>query len=187
MNYKEEIYCFVPKTSQEIQDKKVMLQYMDCFGDTLLTRDNVFAHFTSSGLILNPQLDKMLMVYHNIYQTWTWTGGHADGNGNLYEVAKKEAMEETGITHFLDFPSEMASLDILTVNGHWKNGNYVSSHIHLSAAYILIASQEEAVRVKPDENQGVQWIPVNEMKRYSNEAHIIPIYQKIIERAKALA
>ena len=34
------------------------------------------------------------MIYHNIYNSWAWTGGHADGNENLVEVALKEAEEQ---------------------------------------------------------------------------------------------
>lgn len=39
----------------------------------------------------------MLMVYHNIYDSWSWTGGHADGDEDVLHVAMKEAKEETGI------------------------------------------------------------------------------------------
>ncbi len=38
---------------------------------------------TVSSIILNPSLDAMLMVYHNIYQSLAWTGGHADGAEKL--------------------------------------------------------------------------------------------------------
>ena len=48
---------------------------------------------TSSGLIFNKNLDKILMVHHNIYNTWSWTGGHADGEDDLLKVAIKEAKE----------------------------------------------------------------------------------------------
>jgi len=37
------------------------------------------------------------MIHHNIYKTWTWTGGHLDGEVDLLKLALKEANEETGI------------------------------------------------------------------------------------------
>jgi len=61
-----------------------------------LLRDNEIAHITSSGFILNKSLDKALLIHHNIRNVWAWTGGHADGNSNLLEVAIQEAVEETG-------------------------------------------------------------------------------------------
>ena len=33
------------------------------------------------------------MIYHKIYKSWAWTGGHADGDSNLLHVAIKEAKE----------------------------------------------------------------------------------------------
>ena len=37
------------------------------------------------------------MIYHNIYKSFAWTGGHSDGEHNLLYTAAKEAMEETGL------------------------------------------------------------------------------------------
>ena len=45
-----------------------------------LTRDNKTAHITVSAWVLNPTLNKVLMAHHNIYNSWAWIGGHADGN-----------------------------------------------------------------------------------------------------------
>ena len=30
------------------------------------------------------------MVYHNIYDSWSWTGGHADGEKDLYDNLSNE-------------------------------------------------------------------------------------------------
>ena len=68
----------------------MLLEYIDTFKD-VLTRENRMCHFTASNWIINKQRTKILMAYHNIYKSWAWTGGHADGNENLFEVALKEA------------------------------------------------------------------------------------------------
>ena len=34
------------------------------------------------------------MVYHNIYNSWSWLGGHADGETDLLAVALREVKEE---------------------------------------------------------------------------------------------
>ncbi len=60
------------------------------------------------------------MIHHNIYKTWAWTGGHADGDPDLIHVAIKEAIEETGVKHFHVVSEEILSLDVLTVDGHIK-------------------------------------------------------------------
>ena len=40
--------------------------------------------------------------------------------------------------------------------------------------------------LKEDENSGVMWIPFNEISNYCSEPHMIPIYEKLIEKLKSL-
>ena len=63
---KNKIKSYVPMNKQEEQDQKVMLDYLHLFEGNILTRENEFAHFTSSGFILNENKDKVLMIYHNL-------------------------------------------------------------------------------------------------------------------------
>lgn len=183
MPYIQQIRQFKALTDSEKSDKQIILEYLSLIGDDILSRKSQLAHLTSSGFILNPSMTKTLMVHHNIYQTWAWTGGHADGDRDLLKIAIKEAKEETGIQKISPLVEDMLSLDILTVKGHYKRGEYVSAHLHLSAAYVLIAEEHEELTVKPDENSDVAWIAVEEMDKMSNEPEMIPVYQKLYERA----
>ena len=96
---------------------------------------------TASSWLLNATHDKVLMIYHNIYHSWAWTGGHADGDRDLLAVAKREAMEETGVTEIRVISEDIFSLEILTVDGHEKRGVYVPSHLHLNVTYLLEADE----------------------------------------------
>ena len=102
------------------------------------------------------------MVYHNIYNSWSWLGGHADGETDLLAVALREVKEEAGISHVCPVSEEIFSLESLTVDGHVKKGKYVSSHLHLNVTYLLEADFEEAVSIKADENSGVAWFSPEE-------------------------
>ena len=93
---KENLEKFVPYNEQEETDKRIMLKYLKDFDD-VLTRQNEYGHFTSSAFILNKERTRLLMIYHKIYNSWAWTGGHSDGDNDLLHVAMKEAKEETGI------------------------------------------------------------------------------------------
>ena len=63
---------------------------------------------------------KVLMVYHNIYHSWSWLGGHADGETDLLAVAIREVKEEAGISDVRPVSEEIFSLESLTVDGHVK-------------------------------------------------------------------
>ena len=86
--------AYRPYNEQEQRDLPLLLAALkqpDSF-----TRQNETAHFTASAWVVNPARDKVLMIYHNIYNSWSWTGGHADGETDLLAVALREVSEETG-------------------------------------------------------------------------------------------
>jgi 8-oxo-dGTP pyrophosphatase MutT (NUDIX family) len=184
MNWIEEIKEYKPYNEQEEKDKEIILSCVDNFED-ILTRNNPTAHITSSSFVINRNRDKVLMVYHNIYNSWSWTGGHADGDDDLLAVAIKEAKEETGVTKIQLINKNIFSLDILPVFGHMKKGKYVSAHLHLSVTYLLQGDENEALIVKEDENSDVKWIPIDEINDYCNEPHMNKVYGKLIDKASS--
>lgn len=180
---KEELEKFVPCCEQEEKDKETALKYMNDFDD-VLTRNNEYAHYCSSAFVLNESHDKVLMIYHNIYDSWAWPGGHADGESDLYNVALREVIEETSIENIKPIVKEMFAFDILPVKGHVKRGKYVSAHVHLSATYLFEASENDLLKIKEDENNGVKWIDIDKVVESSSEPHMKSVYQKIIDKIK---
>lgn len=181
---KEKIEKYIPYNEQEKNDKKIMLQYLEQF-DNILTRENEFAHFTASSWVLNKEKTKVLMIYHNIYQSWAWTGGHADGESDLLQTAIRELKEETGVQNVKILDDNIFSLEVICVNGHVKKGKYVSSHVHLNLTYLLEVDENEKLQIKEDENSNVRWIPIEEISKKVNEKWIEEnIYQKVNKKLR---
>ena len=185
MNYIELIKKYKPCNEQEEKDKELMLKYINTFDD-VLTRNNEICHFTASNWIVNKDRTKVLMVYHNIYKSWAWTGGHADGDSDLIHVALKEANEETGLTNLKVISDGIFSLQILTVDSHIKRGKFVASHLHLDCCFLVEADQNEKLRIKDDENSGVKWVSINKAVELTNEVKMKPIYAKLNEKVLKL-
>ena len=183
-NLKESLERFVPYNEQEEVDRKIILNYIKDFDD-VLTRQNEYGHFTSSSFVLNKERTKILMIYHKIYNSWAWTGGHSDGDSNLLYVAMKEAKEETGIRKVNPIFRDIYSLELINVNGHEKRGKYVSSHVHLNLTYLLEADENEQIHIKEDENSGVKWVPIDEILKVTSETWVRDrVYAKIINKMK---
>ena len=85
-----------PFNEQEERDRDILLRCLREEGD-IFTRDNAMAHMTASAWVVNRERTKVLMAYHNIYHSWSWLGGHADGERDLLKVAVREVMEESGL------------------------------------------------------------------------------------------
>ena len=184
MSLYELIQNYNPVNEQEITDKEQMLRFMEQ-NSNYLDRENQIAHFTASIWTVNKERTKTLMVYHNIYDSWSWIGGHADGEEDLCAVAMRELQEETGVKFAKLVSNEILSLETLTVNGHVKRGSYVPSHLHFNVTFLAEADENETLIVNKDENQAVKWWTFEEALQVSNEPWMVErIYKKLIDKSK---
>lgn len=178
----EQIKNFVPYNEQEETDKAILIELLES-GEELFTRENERMHFTASAWVVNKEHTKVLMAYHNLYDSWAWLGGHADGEKDLLKVAIKEVKEESGLAEVTPVSEDIYSIEILTVNGHMKKGKYVSSHLHLNATYLLEADENLPIHNKPDENKQVGWFPLEDAIKASSEEWFKEwVYKKLNEK-----
>lgn len=184
--YKEQFQNYIPKCEQEEVDKRAIVTFINNNDDCLL-RTNCIAHITSSAIVVNKKMDKVLFAHHNIYNSWAWVGGHNDGNPNLLEVAIKEAKEETGNNNIIPYIDEIISIDVIQVENHIKNEHYVGDHLHLNATFLLIADEDDKVAIKKDENSGVRWFYIDEVIDVVKEERIMKVYCKIFNQVKRFA
>lgn len=168
MEIRKLIEEYIPFNEQEENDKKQLLKWIDT-GLDLYTRENGMAHWTASAWVTDESHTKILMAYHNIYHSWSWLGGHNDGDHDFINVASKEVKEESGVQHLKLLSDELLSLEILTVDGHIKKGVYVPSHLHLNLTYLFEADSNDPVFIKQDENSAVGWFHKEEAIQKSTE------------------
>lgn len=172
----------MPFNEQEAADRNMILNWVRTREDAYL-RTNTAAHITVSAWITNPDRNRVLMAYHNIYHSWSWLGGHADGDEDLRAVALREAMEESGLARVRLLSPEIFSLEALTVDGHEKRGKYVSSHLHLNVTFLCEADDTQPLQMKPDENSAVGWFTLAEALKASTEPWFVTrIYQKLNDK-----
>ena len=185
MRLYEQIKNYTPANEQEQRDKEQMLAFMQ-ENANCLTRENTVAHFTTSIWTVNKERTKTLMVYHNIYDSWSWIGGHADGVEDLAEVALRELQEETGVKHASLVSNEIFSIETLTVDGHIKKGAYVPCHLHFNVTYLAEADEAETLVVNEDENQAVKWFAFEEALAASTEPWMVEhVYKKLVEKSRS--
>ena len=185
MELLEQLERYEPYNEQELRDRALLLRALR-EEENVFTRENDRMHMTASAWVTNEAHDRVLMAYHNIYDSWAWLGGHADGERDLLTVALREVREESGIEHVRAASEDIFSLEILTVDGHEKRGRYVSSHLHLNVTYLLIADDGDALRAKPDENSGVRWFTPEEAVAASSEPWFRErVYKKLNDRLAA--
>ncbi len=138
---------------------------------------------TASAWVVNKDRSKILLAYHNIYDSWAWLGGHADGEKDLLKVALKEVAEESGVKNIKPVSEDILSVEILTVDGHEKKGVYVPSHLHLNVTYLIEADDTEQPHICVGENSNVAWFDKDKAVEMSNEKWFKErIYSKLMKK-----
>lgn len=179
----EPIVRFQAGDDREAQEQRMILEMIDRLGDAILTRESEIAHMTASSIIVSPDRRRTLMAFHRIYNSWAWTGGHADGESDFEAVARREAQEETGILGLKRLGGGIASLEILPVWAHVKRGKAVGSHLHLNVSYLFEADDSLPLSVREDENSAVGWLLVDRLGESVSEPPMLPVYERLLRRA----
>lgn len=160
MELLKQLEAYSPWNEQETLDRSELRRRLRS-GEELYARENLSAHLTASAWVVSPDRTQVLMAYHNLYDSWAWLGGHADGDPDLLSVALREVREESGLTELRPVSESIYSLEILPVAGHEKKGIYIPSHLHLNVTYLLEADPTAPLRCKPDENSRVGWFSLD--------------------------
>lgn len=100
-----------------------------------LTRDCHPDHVTASALVVDESRDRVLLNLHRTYEIWVQFGGHCEPDDtSLHEAARREAVEESGIsglTLVADLPTQLSTHEV-------RCGPVRPSH-HLDVRYVAVA------------------------------------------------
>ncbi len=186
MNIRAAIEAYQPFNVQEEKDKKTILAFLDTY-ENAFYRENELAHMTASAWVVNHKKDRVLMAYHRIYDSWSWLGGHCDGDQDCLAVAIREVKEETGVSRVVPLSEDIFSLEVLSVDSHYKRGNYVPTHLHLNVTYLLEADEGDTLSVREDENSNVSWFDLDEAVSMSSEKWFREnIYSKLNKKLREI-
>lgn len=138
-------------------------------------RTSLPGHITGSAFILSPDRKKLLLTHHRKLDRWMQLGGHSDEDSDTIRVAHREGHEESGI------PLESLSLlhpgvldmDIHTIPA-WEN---MPQHEHFDLAFLFLSDTEKLAI--SHESKALQWVPLEEVPTYCQDAHILRALAKI--------
>ncbi len=181
---KEKLISFKPFDEEEAKDLKSFIEFLDEFQDNVWTRDNEVGHISSSAWVVNKERTKVLMAYHNIYDSFAWLGGHADGDKDLLYVALKETGEESGLKNIKPILEEFFDVTAGVVEEHVRKGKVVPTHKHYNVTYLIEGDENESLQIAEEENSALKWIEFDDISKLVKEEHMKPIYQRLTEKVK---
>lgn len=169
--------AYDPFHPEEIQYKHDMLHFVKnnarCFERSLET-----GHMTASSWLVSQDGSQALLMHHTKLNRWLQLGGHADGHSNLLEVAKKEAREESGITHIEAIAAEIFDIDIHLIPENLKE----KAHYHYDVRFLLQVKSFERVQGN-HESKELLWISKDPSGLPTKETSIVRMFTKWIKRS----
>jgi 8-oxo-dGTP pyrophosphatase MutT (NUDIX family) len=148
-------------------------RYTSNFAEELIFRDAFIAllqnedayqrwhlpgHITCSAWVINQNKNKALLIHHKKLNRWLQPGGHADGDENIYQVALREAQEETGVQHFNLLSQEIFDLDIHPIPARAD----MPAHDHYDIRLLFEAKEEDQLLLNEEVNH-ISWFAADDI------------------------
>jgi 8-oxo-dGTP pyrophosphatase MutT (NUDIX family) len=147
------------------------------FGREMAGPPEIQGHVTGSAWVVNPELDRVVLVHHAKLGKWVQPGGHCDDEADVLNVALREAREETGL-EVSPLQTGIFDVDIHLIPEYWNT----PEHYHYDVRFLLQADHG-AVPVVSHESHAVRWVALDEVLELSDEESV----RRMVEKTRRLA
>jgi 8-oxo-dGTP pyrophosphatase MutT (NUDIX family) len=148
-------------------------QYEPCFN-----RELSVGHMTGSAWIVNRAGTHTLLTHHKKLNKWLQPGGHADGDSDILQVAKREADEESGLKGLEIGDGQIFDIDIHQIPARANE----PQHLHHDIRFVFHAVESEDFIVS-EESHDLAWVEITRLEDYNAEESIMRMAQKWLQTA----
>ena len=152
-------------------------QNSDCF-----ERTNLNGHVVGSAWILSPDGQKVLLTHHKKLGLWLQLGGHADGDSDLWNVALREATEESGIQGIEFVTRDIFDINIEVIPAYPKKNE--PEHYHYDICFLLKAPTENFVI--SNESNSLKWTNKKELADMADKGQLTEAMISMVQKWKKL-
>jgi 8-oxo-dGTP pyrophosphatase MutT (NUDIX family) len=148
------------------------IRFVQAHPDCLL-RSCVPGHLTGSAWVVSPDQSRTLLTHHLKLDKWLQLGGHADGDGNLLEVAWREACEESGLARIRALSTKIFDLD-----RHWIPPRKTDpGHYHYDLRFLFEADPREPLAISA-ESRDLAWVELGRVALLNPEESMLRMVRK---------
>ncbi len=167
---------YKPQDEEEKESVKKAIEFLNT-STNCFSRTNKAGHITGSGLVIDGE-GNVLLDHHKMLDKWFQFGGHSDGETNTLNVAKREVIEESGITDLDDLGGKIFDVDVhLIPESKSKNE---PAHWHYDIRFLFITKNKN-FKIS-DESIDLKWFTYEEAKKIAGEDSL----RRMINKAASL-
>lgn len=149
-----------------------VFSHPDCF-----ERQLPIGHVTGSAWVVNRAGTHVLLTHHKKLNMWVQLGGHADGDSNVFRVARREAKEESGLEGLVAVFDHIFDVDVHRIPARGD----VPEHFHWDLRYAFRATGSEAYRVS-EESHALAWVEIQSLPAVTQEESMLRMAAKWLAR-----
>lgn len=176
--------AYVTAFDEEKLYRKLMLEWVHQHPTDCCRRELLAGHFTGSAWVLNLDRTKALLIHHRNLDKWVQPGGHADDTDiSLAETARREALEECGLSGLTLLSEQIFDLDVHVIPAKRE----VPEHLHYDVRFVFQA-ESEAFTEDFAEVKAVCWVSVENIVAASHPQMILQqSVRRMAEKTRGLA
>lgn len=169
---------YVPSGPIDAEARERILRFVrahdDCFERTLLE-----GHVTGSAWIVNRSRTRCLLTHHRKLERWLQLGGHADGQTDIFEVAMREAVEESGLTSLRTASTAIFDCDVHPIPARRTEPR----HFHYDVRFLLEADDAEPLVVS-EESKELAWVALDDVAGLESDESVMRMVAKTKNRGR---
>jgi len=151
-----------PADGQALKSRELILMILESTPAPFSRRQFTPGHITATGLVLAPDGQRLLLVHHRRLDRWLLPGGHLEPqDGEIWDAARREVVEETGAILAPDSAPPLAGLDVHGIPA----GKGEPYHLHHDMVFHFRALSEE-FRLS-EESRAIAWCGSEEFDGYA--------------------
>lgn len=172
---------------EEKERQARLLGYLEKSNDKeIIDWNNFIGHIVAGGFIYAKEEHKFLVLYHKDLKMFLYPGGHVNDNEkNPLQAAKREIMEETGLSNLEQLKlseNEQIPLDIDTHLIGYNERLNLPAHYHFDFRYLFIVDKISRIKIEQNELSNYKWIDIYELKNDLNYGKIVNKIENIINK-----
>jgi 8-oxo-dGTP pyrophosphatase MutT (NUDIX family) len=168
-----------PADGEALKSRELILLLLECAPAAFSRYNFTPGHITCSGLVLDPDRERLLLVHHRRLDRWLLPGGHVEPEDpEVWEAARREVVEETGAILSLDSaPVRLIGVDVHGIPPNRQRGEPYHLHHDLMFAFQAILDR---FRVS-EESRAIAWCAPDEFDRYRIPVNIRRAWARVRE------